>query len=894
MGPKRKSQGGEALAGKKFDADGCSNDTTCSCQSKEFFKYALEYEKLGFSVIPIKPGPEKKPLIKWKPYQEQRASPDTIRAWWAKWPNANVGIITGAISNIIVVDIDGPVGLEGYKATFGDIPATISQGTGRDGGGLHLLFKHPGGDRFQNTESVLCQKVDTRGDGGYIVAAPSVHHTGRAYKWNIDPTEMGLDDLLDLPDDLKAALLVTNSGSPPANPKSQEHEAGKKYDPDKLEKARKVLAHCCEIIRESQEGEQHRTRRNEARLIGGYIHHYIDENEVLSALEQAVVDSGAKNMRSSMDTIRDGIAYGKSEPITIPDIQPSQSNNDSSPPAESLFDIAKEQYPRTSFPWDVLPVKIAESLQQLARACATSSTSLPGAAIAIFASTIGNTINVCPKTNWNEPLILWCGDIRPSGEGKTPPPRALMHVLYEAQQMANDAYKLELDAWDLLSKKDRGKPPDKPRGYYVTDLTLEGLRTDHSGHGGKVCVLDELSSFLTSQNQYKKKGSDRESWLCLHDGNPARIVRAKETLTLTGCRISLFGGIQPEIWQKIFSENGGLHLTDGTIYRFLPTYEGKSYHPLTKESWSDDNRKAWESLLRNALIWADNQKKSKKLILSVGAQETFFDWRNDLFQTKDDLPPQVRGFIPKLTGYALRFAGVLYLMHRFSQGQEIGDTIHRDYIEKGIRISEFYLGHIVCAMEALTGDVSSPLELIEQVIHLAKTLKSLKPELDSGRLAVGYIHEKFNATCKPEQKINTARAMGALLRHCKLTIPGGTFNANRKESVKCLQWDAKTDSFIETCLQCLQSLQTKDQQGLKGGDIEKNKVSKVSGGDTCNNQVETLETLKKRRLQGETGVNTSNGDIGDIGDEFSKENKKPDEQEFEDLGAGCSDVDEDI
>lgn len=466
---------------------------------------------------------------------------------------------------------------------------------------------------------------------------------------------------------------------------------------------------------------------------------------------------------------------------------------------KSSFDIAKEQYPRASFPWDVLPESIASSLQQLARSCATSSTSLPGAAVCILASAVGNTVNVCPKTNWNEPLIFWCGDIRPSGEGKTPPPRALMHVLYEAQQMANADYELELEAWNLLSKKDRGKPPDRPRGFFVTDLTLEGLRTDHSGHGGKVCILDELSSFLTSQNQYKKKGSDRESWLCLHDGNPARVVRAKETLTLTGCRISVFGGIQPEIWQKIFSENDGLHLVDGTIYRFLPTFEGSSYHPLTKESWSSDGRKTWEILLRNALSWANNQEKPQSLELSDDAQETFFEWRNDLFQTKDDLPAQVRGFIPKLVGYALRFAGVLYLMHRLSsQGQEIGDTIHRDYIEKGIRISEFYLGHIICAIEALTGDASSPLEFTEQVLHLAKTLEGLKPELDSGRLAVGYIQKKFNETYEPEQTIKSARAMGALIRKCELTIPGDRFDANGRRGVFCLQWDEKTKYFIET------------------------------------------------------------------------------------------------
>ena len=556
----------------------------------------------------------------------------------------------------------------------------------------------------------------------------------------------------------------------------------------------------------------------------------------------------------------------------------------------SDFDAAKKLFPRRPFPWNVLPESITNCLQQLARSCATSATSLPGAAIAIFASAVGSAVNVCPKRSWKEPLIFWCGDIRPSGEGKTPPPRALMHVLYEAQRMANEAYKLELEAWNLLPKKNRGNPPDKPRGYYVTDLTLEGLRMDHSGHGGKICVLDELSSFLTSQNQYKKKGSDRESWLCLHDGNPARIVRAKETLTLTGCRISIFGGIQPKVWQKIFSEDDGLHLIDGTIYRFLPTYEGASYHPLTSEAWSDDNRKSWESLLTDALSWADNQEKPKDLILSEDAQEAFFEWRNGLFQTKDDLPPQVQGFIPKLTGYALRFAGVLYLMHAFCQRQEIGGIIHRDYIEKAISVCKFYLGHILCATEALTGDISSPLEFTEQVIHLAETLLRLKPELDSGRLAVGCIHEKFNATCKPEQKISSARAMGALIRRCRLTIPGGLFNANGKRAVRCLQWDRKTKFFIKTCLQHLQSLQNESYQGLRGADVKKMKSAKSAD----NGEMQTSQTLKMQCLQAETSASTSKSDFADVADEFFEKIKNEDDQEFEDLGAGCSDRDEGV
>jgi hypothetical protein len=184
----------------------------------------------------------------------------------------------------------------------------------------------------------------------------------------------------------------------------------------------------------------------------------------------------------------DEVYKSQNKVITKTHVESIPAGQDEKAPEKSPFDIAKEQYPRTPFPWEVLPESIAKSLQQLARSCATSPTSLPGAAISVFASTIGRTVNVSSKENWQEPLIFWCGDIRPSGSGKTPPPRALMNVLYAAQQMANEVYELELEAWNLLSKKDRGKLPDKPRGYYVTDLTLEGLRTDHSGHGGKVCV----------------------------------------------------------------------------------------------------------------------------------------------------------------------------------------------------------------------------------------------------------------------------------------------------------------------------------------------------------------------------------------------------------------------
>ena len=79
----------------------------------------------------------------------------------------------------------------------------------------------------------------------------------------------------------------------------------------------KVLKSSCDKIRASQPGNQHYVRLKMARLVGGFIGEYISEDVALSELERAVSDSGAKNMRSAMKTVSDGIQYGKGTPITV-------------------------------------------------------------------------------------------------------------------------------------------------------------------------------------------------------------------------------------------------------------------------------------------------------------------------------------------------------------------------------------------------------------------------------------------------------------------------------------------------------------------------------------------------------------------------------------------------
>jgi len=470
------------------------------------------------------------------------------------------------------------------------------------------------------------------------------------------------------------------------------------------------------------------------------------------------------------------------------------------------WEKAKKFFPKRLFPWNVLPVAISESLQQLSRSCATSPTSLPGAAFAIFASVIGSTINIKPKDSWTEPVIIWSGDIRPSGSGKTPAARELCHILYEYQRQADRNYKIKLNEWKNLSRKERGKPPERARGYFVTDLTLEGLRMDVTEHGGIVCIMDELSSFLNSQNQYKHKGNDRECWLTLWDGKPARIVRANDTFTINGSRINIFGGIQPRVWQTFFGGTNGLFLEDGTIYRFLTICENDSFFPLTNESWNKDNRKIWEHTIINAIEWtnyiiSEKNWKPISLVLNNEAQIYFIDWRNELFENIKILPDKLRGFLPKIVSYSLRLSGLLHAMERLSSGVHPENVLTVNELKKGIEVANFYMGHAIYAIETLCSSeyIFSSFEITEQAQCLAITLDSLKNKLDSGRIAIGFICEKFNENLKSNERKITPRAMGSMLRNYDLTIPQKPGRVHGKAGVKCLEWDQKTENFLKAC-----------------------------------------------------------------------------------------------
>lgn len=182
--PPGKVDGYRIPFGKEEAVSGDPDDQSVETMAKptSTAEAARRYLARGWSVLPLRER-DKRPLILWEHLQNERPSESDIAEWFRRWPDANVGIVTGEISNLIVLDIDpkhgGDATLDRLERRFRPLSSTVEAVTG--GGGRHLYFAHPGG--LTRNRAGLAQGIDLRGDGGYIVAPPSIHPSGRPYRW---------------------------------------------------------------------------------------------------------------------------------------------------------------------------------------------------------------------------------------------------------------------------------------------------------------------------------------------------------------------------------------------------------------------------------------------------------------------------------------------------------------------------------------------------------------------------------------------------------------------------------------------------------------------------------------------------------------------------------------
>lgn len=154
---------------------------------------ALEYLEMGYPVFPVcsplmgqhshgsQPcgSPGKRPLVSWEPYQRTLPTAADARQWWGRWPLANIGMATGVLCGIVVLDCDSGEARQ-MAMDRGGLDKTPAVFTGKPGG-VHYWLAHPI-DEVRNFASKL-PGMDFRGDGGYVLLPPSRHASGAQYRW---------------------------------------------------------------------------------------------------------------------------------------------------------------------------------------------------------------------------------------------------------------------------------------------------------------------------------------------------------------------------------------------------------------------------------------------------------------------------------------------------------------------------------------------------------------------------------------------------------------------------------------------------------------------------------------------------------------------------------------
>jgi putative DNA primase/helicase len=183
---------------------------------------AAEYRRRGWSPIPIKPGSKEPNLRELRPYLTRKATQEELGAW--SW--SGVGIVTGPVSGVLVLDVDGPEGEDELQKHGHPVTPMVRTASG----GLHLYFKHP--EQHVRTGIRVAAGLDVKASGGYVVAPPSVGSNGRPYEWLVSPEETELAD----PPPWLLQLLERE------RPKSQAAPVGERIPPGERNKALASLA----------------------------------------------------------------------------------------------------------------------------------------------------------------------------------------------------------------------------------------------------------------------------------------------------------------------------------------------------------------------------------------------------------------------------------------------------------------------------------------------------------------------------------------------------------------------------------------------------------------------------------------------------------------------------
>jgi hypothetical protein len=543
----------------------------------------------------------------------------TIRRWFARWPDAGIALATGSASRIFVLDIDprhgGDESLTALEQKFGELPRTRESRTG--GGGRHLFFLMDPNQTIHNSTSKLGLGLDVRSEGGYVVLPPSLHLSGNRYQW------VNEKDSIPLPQ-----WLAELSAKNPSRPRTET------------------------VNRSIPEGQRN---SHLASLAGTMGRRYMSP----AAIEAALLVENQKCCVPPLDEpeVR-GIARSVSRYTPADHGAREQMSHDWPRPEP----IHSQLPPVEPFSEDLLPDLFRPLVEDVTERMQVPI-DYPAVVIMLcLAGVVNRRAVIHPKaldTGWVIVPNLWGGIIGPPGFMKSPVIQYTTRPLNQIQTgwrreyeetlkdhaKAKEEYEIRYAAWKEVSKANMkiGKEaPGRPLGeakkanlrrLIVNDATFEALhRTMSENPAGIFVVRDELTGWWSTLDRAGREG-ERAFCLQAWNGDTGHTIDriGRGTIHVDACCMSMLGGIQPARLRSYLVdalEDGPNN--DGLIQRFQLTV-----WPDTEPGWTYvDRAPDGASEQQVAQVFRElvdlDPENPRRFHFAPEAQELFIDWLTEL------------------------------------------------------------------------------------------------------------------------------------------------------------------------------------------------------------------------------------------------------------------------